>query len=452
VFIRHLALYRLLIGLSLLPLILLSQYYWLTRIWRLARRIKSPVLARTFRGAYLAIIGVGFVNFVMNIGFTGSRMHWKISAITALSGLWISSALFGYLGVTLVAGIAWLLHAPHWLAARMREKTQPAAAQAALQKEEPQQESAEPEAPAFSLSRRRFVQTVSAAAGAIPFAAATYGFAFERLNYQIHRVDLPVSGLPPALNGMRIAQLSDIHIGSYMSAPEIRRAVQMANDLGGDLTVVTGDFLTGPGDPIEACINELSQLRVPLGVWGCNGNHEAYAGAEALAATLFMQHGMGHLRQQNVELIYRGQPFNLIGVDYERERPVWSRRPMLGSIAGLVRRDVPNILLSHNPNSFPRAAELGIEVQIAGHTHGGQVRVEILDHRFSPANFLTPYTAGLFQRPLGGWAGRNDEEAWSQAPNTAPAALYVNRGLGTIGAPIRLGVPPEITLLTLRRA
>ena len=439
-FIRHLAFYRLLIVLSLLPLIILSQYYWLTRIWRLARRIRNANLARIFQGACLLAFGVALVNFVMNIGFTGSRIHWKISPITAITGLWISSALFAYLGVKLVAGIDWLWHAPRFLTARLRATAKQNA------------ETQAPEMPAFSVSRRRFVQTVSAAAGAIPFAAATYGFAFERLNYQIRRVDLPVSGLPPALNGMRIAQLSDIHIGSYMSAPEIRRAVDMANDLGGDLAVVTGDFLTGPGDPIEACINELSRLRAPLGIWGCNGNHEAYAGAEALAATLFLQHGMGHLRQQNVELMYRGQPFNLIGVDYERERPAWSRRPMLARIASLVRRDVPNILLSHNPNTFPRAAELGIQLQIAGHTHGGQVRVEILDHRFSPAYFFTPYSAGLFQRPFGAWAALNDQEAWSGSPQAAPATLYVNRGLGTIGAPIRLGVPPEITLLTLRRA
>lgn len=439
-FIRHLALYRLLIALSLLPLILLSQYYWLTRIWRLARRIKRVNLARVFRGVCVVAFGIALINFLMNIGFTGSRMHWKISLITAITGLWISSALFAYLAVKLVTGIEWLWRAPRFLGARWRAQPQENAAASA------------PEMPAFSVSRRRFVQTVAAAAGAIPLAGAAYGFAFERLNYQIRRVDLPVSGLPPALNGLRIAQLSDIHIGSYMSAPEIRRAVDMANDLDGDLAVVTGDFLTGPGDPIEACIDELSRLRAPLGIWGCNGNHEAYADAEALAATLFARHGMGHLRQQNVELVHRGQPFNLIGVDYERERPVWSRRPMLARIASLVRRDVPNILLSHNPNTFPRASELGIQVQIAGHTHGGQVRVEILDHRLSPAYFLTPYAAGLFQRPLGAWAALNDQEAWSGAPNAAPAALYVNRGLGTIGAPIRLGVPPEITLLTLRRA
>ena len=162
---------------------------------------------------------------------------------------------------------------------------------------------------------------------------------------------------------------------------------------------------------------------------------------------------MGLLRQENVELVHHGQPFNLIGVDYQRERPIRSRRPMLGAIERLVRRDVPNILLSHNPNSFPRAAELGIEVQLAGHTHGGQVRVEILDHRFSPARVLHAVYRGLVPAAARRLGRRSmTDEAWSGAPNGQPSALYVNRGLGTIGAPIRLGVPPEITLLTLRRA
>ena len=98
---------------------------------------------------------------------------------------------------------------------------------------------------------------------------------------------------------------------------------------------------------------------------------------------------------------------------------------------------------------------MGIELSLAGHTHGGQVRVEILDHRWSPAQFLTPYVAGLYRRPL--FAPSNLDDAGvssvrqvsiSQPQGTS--AIYVNRGLGTIGAPVRLGVPPEITLITLR--
>jgi hypothetical protein len=121
---------------------------------------------------------------------------------------------------------------------------------------------------------------------------------------------------------------------------------------------------------------------------------------------------------------------------------------------------MPNILLSHNPNSFNRAAELGIELSLAGHTHGGQIQVEILDHRLSPARFITDYIAGLYQRPL--FAPAPTDRA-AAVPRSAPpsifiahnspmANIYVNRGLGTVGAPVRLGVPPEITLIVLRRA
>ena len=130
---------------------------------------------------------------------------------------------------------------------------------------------------------------------------------------------------------------------------------------------------------------------------------------------------------------------------------------MLVDVQALVRPDVPNILLSHNPNSFRRAAELGIELSLAGHTHGGQVRVEILDHPWTPAEFLTPYVAGLYRRPLFAPSELNEGEVSLFRQVAAPesqgsSAIYVNRGLGTIGAPIRLGVPPEITLITLRRA
>jgi predicted MPP superfamily phosphohydrolase len=118
---------------------------------------------------------------------------------------------------------------------------------------------------------------------------------------------------------------------------------------------------------------------------------------------------------------------------------------MLREIEPLIRRDMPNFLLSHNPNSFHRAAELGIELSLAGHTHGGQVKFEIVDHSVSPARLITPFVAGLYRLSMNGGAA-------SPGNGLQKAALYVNRGLGTFGFPVRLGVPPEITLLTLRRA
>lgn len=311
-----------------------------------------------------------------------------------------------------------------------------------------------PQAENIDHSRRHFFQAAGVIAGAVPFVSSAYGFVEGRFQFHVREVEIPIANLPPGLDGLHITQLSDVHIGSYMPVAQVRRAVSMANELNGDLTVVTGDFLTRRADPLEACIAELSCLRAPLGVWGCNGNHEIYAGAEEESADLFEKYGMKLLRQENAELRWHGSAFNLLGVDYQRQRRHDTAAPMLADIRSLVRRDVPNILLSHNPNSFPRAAELGIELSLAGHTHGGQVRVEILDHRWSPADFFTSYVAGLYRRPLFTPSRLDDNEIRDSRPaSSVPSAIssiYVNRGLGTIGAPIRLGVPPEITRITLR--
>lgn len=325
----------------------------------------------------------------------------------------------------------------------------------------------------FSSSRRTFFQYAAVLAGGFPFLAATYGFAAGRLRYKVMRVDVPVANLPPELDGLRIAQLSDIHIGDYMPPHEIARAVDMANSLHPDISFVTGDFVSSVGDPLDACISELSRLRAPLGVWGCNGNHEIYAGVEDEAERLFRENGMRLLRGSSAIVEHNRGRFNLLGVDYQRDHMVSGERtgPMLAEIEYQIRRDMPNVLLSHNPNSFRRAAELGIELSLAGHTHGGQVKFEIVDHSVSPARLISPFVAGLYRLPMSsnghggsGPSGTNTGLTNNGLTNNAPtntrladtgmqkAALYVNRGLGTFGFPVRLGVPPEISLLTLRRA
>ena len=434
----------LLVGTAGLLLAFLSQRYWFARAWRFAGRIQERSWRKIVRGGLLAILAgvalLALAGVLRNVLGIVSRGSWY----TAFLGLWLSSSIVSYLFIKIIAGAEWLWRRMVATPAGSSEVPQVAALPAGVPTE------------IINHSRRHFFQAAGVIAGVVPFASAAYGFIEERFEFRVYEVEIPMANLPSALDGMRITQLSDIHIGSYMPVRQVRRAVGMANELKGDLTVVTGDFLTSRGDPLEDCIAELSKLRAPLGVWGCNGNHEGYARAEVKSAELFHRYGMKLLRQENAELQWRGAAFNLIGVDYQRQHdPDGNPMPMLPGLEPLVRRDVSNILLSHNPNSFPRAAELGIELSLAGHTHGGQVRVEILDRGWSPAEFLTPYVAGLYTRPLLASSALSDDGLLDVHPasSTEPPAsrIYVNRGLGTIGAPVRLGVPPEITLITLRK-
>src|SRR6266550_5386364 len=177
-----------------------------------------------------------------------------IALIYLTQRFWFVASFFGFFAVKLVGIIGWTSGAGATLLSSKQT--------------------------AFDPARRNFFRYAAYLAGSLPFVAATYGFANGRLKYKVERVDVPMEGLPKALDGMRIVQLSDIHIGDFMPREEVRRAVQIANDLRPDLAVVTGDFISSEYDPLEDCISELSRLRAPLGTWGCNGNHEIYADAE----------------------------------------------------------------------------------------------------------------------------------------------------------------------------
>jgi predicted MPP superfamily phosphohydrolase len=221
-----------------------------------------------------------------------------------------------------------------------------------------------------------------------------------------------------------------------MPVEEIRHVAGMAHELKADLVFHTGDTLTSRGDPLPEAIAELSQIQGAHGGFGCLGNHEIYAGVTDTATRLFAERGVRLLRNQNAELEINGARVNLIGVDYQRQprglEPESWKPYFLRGVEKLVRRDALNILLTHNPNPFLRAADLGIQLTLAGHTHGGQVQVEILDNRWSPARFITPFISGLYERN--------------------GSHLYVSRGVGTIAMPVRINAPAEISLLTLRRA
>lgn len=419
----------------------LAQIFWFSKAWRLSGPVRLPfkLLLRCLLGAAaLILLATGidpvFVRFLPVQGFT----DWAL----AVSRAWLFASSLGLLAIVTVRLIAKLVTLLSSARGPKCGSTYGAIGR-------PNQ------------GRRRFLRYGVFLAGSAPFMASAYGFA-SRLRFHVNEIEVPVAGLPPKLDGMRIAQISDIHIGDFMPFAQLRHAVEMTNRLHPDLTVITGDFISWKGDPLKDCISELSRLRAPMGVWGCNGNHEGYANAEHLSQVLFHRYGMRLLRSQNAVLERNGERLNLIGVDYQRQRDSSGTQPqMLAGIESLVRKDMPNILLSHNPNSFYRAAELGIELSLAGHTHGGQIQIDLAGDKLSPAVFYTKFVAGMYQLPFGKQkeypsspaSGPFENKTVQPGKNKKPSAiLYVNRGLGTIWIPVRLGVPPEITVFTLRRA
>jgi uncharacterized protein len=191
--------------------------------------------------------------------------------------------------------------------------------------------------------------------------------------------------------------------------------------------LVTGDLITAGNDPLDDCLRALARLKADAGVFGCMGNHEIYAGTEEYTQVEAARLGMRFLRQQSALLRFGSSDLNLAGVDYQR-----FHSPYLRGAETLLAPGAFNILLSHNPDVFPVAAAMGFPLTVAGHTHGGQVRFEILGQDLNIARFFTPYVDGLYRAKDG-------------------SSIFVSRGIGTIALPARLGAPPEVALLKLCR-
>ena len=283
------------------------------------------------------------------------------------------------------------------------------------------------------LGRRRALNAAGSALVAAPFAAMGYGALIERTHFQVREVDVTLAGLPVDLDDLRILHLSDIHLGLFLSERELARVIDASRELRPHIAFVTGDFISAAGDPLEACIRQLARVKADAGMFGCLGNHERYARAESQAATLASQAGIPILRGQAQQLRWGNCVLNVAGVDYQRGSS--KDRYLLGA-QRLVYPEGFNVLLSHNPDVFPVAVSQGYDLLLSGHTHGGQVTFEILDESINPARFYTPFVRGLYRLH----------------PGDTSTAAYVTPGIGTIGIPARIGAPPEISLLTLRKA
>ncbi len=410
---------------TILVLFLASQIFWFRRLAEWSEKlIPRPQLRRAMAGA-AAILYI----FTFAYMSAWSRHHGTPIELTVRAALleapffwWIAGSLMGF-GLFLIFWAGdFIVRAGLWVWRRMVKLLRPAPA-------------AEP-ANLASPGRRRFLEQAAMVASAAPFAVSAYGLFYGRLNLEItrHRIRLP--RLPRAFHGFRVAQLSDIHIGPFMPAREIRKYVEIANELKPDLIALTGDFITWDPETQEPVVDALEGLKAPYGVVGCLGNHELWYEVEESITDLFARRGIRILRHQNSLLRSGGETLNVIGVDFQTLRAMGPPGTSfvgryLAGVEQLMQPETVNILMSHNPNTFDRAAELGIDLSLAGHTHGGQVTLEYIHPNISPSRLITRYVRGWFEKP--------------------GSQLYVNSGIGTMFVPMRIGAPPEITVFELVR-
>jgi len=255
--------------------------------------------------------------------------------------------------------------------------------------------------------------------------ATLAGLVAARRRARVVNVDVPLLNLPPALHGFSIVQISDIHVGTTIRKNYVDKIVRAVNALKPDLIAVTGDMVDGSVRELSVHTAPLGGLRALHGAFFVTGNHEYYSGAGAWNAE-FVRLGLRVLLNEHAVIEHQGSSLVIAGVtDFSSDRfnPSQPSDPHV-ALAGAPPDASVKILLAHQPRSAPAAASAGFDLQLSGHTHGGQ---------FWPWNlfvrFQQPFTAGLHRL----------NRLW----------IYVSRGTGYWGIPNRFGAPSEITRLRL---
>lgn len=296
----------------------------------------------------------------------------------------------------------------------------------------------------FFPDRRKFVSQAGIIAAAIPFSTMIYGMVRTAFNLQVKRKTVFYDDLPAAFEGLTIAQISDLHSGSFSSSDFIAEAVDKILSLKPDLIFFTGDLVNNEAVEAEPHINEFKRLKARLGVHSILGNHDygdysPWPSKEAKAANLdrlkdvHAQSGWNLLLNNHHVLDAGGEKLAIIGVEnWGASRHFPKHGDLDKAVSGV--EDIPfKILLSHDPSHWDAKIKKHpqkFQLTLSGHTHGAQFGIEIPGFKWSPVQYLYKQWAGLYED-----AGQN---------------IYVNRGLGFIGYMGRIGISPEITLLELK--
>jgi predicted MPP superfamily phosphohydrolase len=246
----------------------------------------------------------------------------------------------------------------------------------------------------------------------------------------VDRIDLPARAFPSAHRALRIAHISDLHIGPLLGPERLRDFVERVNRLEPDLIAITGDLFDFDPRYVEAGCAELGRLVARRRVYAVLGNHDVYTGADIVADGLARHGDIRLLRDEWETLDVAGERLAVAGLEDPGEG--WTEResysPVLERLAGEIPNGLPSLLLAHRPSYFAHAARLGFPVVLSGHTHGGQVALP-LAHQYNPSRLIAHRTRGIFR--------------------AADSTLYVSRGLGMAGLPLRINCPREIALIRL---
>jgi len=242
---------------------------------------------------------------------------------------------------------------------------------------------------------------------------------------RVRRRNVKIANLPRQFDGYRIGQLSDVHCGPHTPPERVAQWVERLNELDLDLMTVTGDLITSGSSYVATVSKVLGGLRARDGVFACMGNHDYFTDGEHFVREL-SEAGLTVLRNQGVLVEREGARLYVAGVD-----DTWTERHDVAQALADRPASVPTVLLAHDPNLFVEAKTHNVELTLSGHTHGGQLAIPGF-RRLSLARFITEFTGGLYRRG----------SSW----------LYVNRGAGTTGPPVRIGAPAELAVLTLRSA
>jgi predicted MPP superfamily phosphohydrolase len=285
------------------------------------------------------------------------------------------------------------------------------------------------------LTRRKFLQVAAGAAATGGLVLGEDSVILEPNHPILTSIEVVLPRLPVAFDGFTIAQLSDFHYDEYFSIVPIRAAIEITNQLKPDVIVLTGDFVTVPplfrrfhagkraARAAEPCAVLLTQLRARLGTVSVLGNHDVDADAPRIIEILH-SHGLPVLRNRSIPIEQGGSRIWLSGLD-----SAWEGNPDMDLTLRGVPADELVVLLVHEPDFADDAAEYPVDLQLSGHSHGGQIWLPGIGAPWLPL-YGQKYPRGLHQ--------------------IGPLTLYTNMGLGTIRVPIRLNCPPEVTLFTLR--